>query len=303
MTELVRLRTRPSRDGSSFKYFIDFVDENGKRRQISLGHADNKKADRQRAQKERELRMGVVEPGSMKLCVFLKDCISRTRRQVREGTLQEYDSTMRNFIDVVGNVDIRSIKHVHGEHYIQSCLDSGNRTGTVRKKIGTLKRLFELAVQRGQLDENPFKYVRKPKCSQTEIHTYADEECEAMMRVACEGQIGGGFRWDIFILTALSTAMRRGELLNITWRDVDFAGQKIKITPKDDTEHTWHWEIKDTDRRSVPLTAEVLQMLAELQSEQPEGYPYVFLYLLNAMTGYRSSDGLASGLSGTVNVR
>ena len=64
---LVRLRTRSSRDGSSFTYLIDYVDENKKRRQVSLGHADKKKAERQRAQKERELRIGIVEPESFSM--------------------------------------------------------------------------------------------------------------------------------------------------------------------------------------------------------------------------------------------
>ena len=275
--KLVKVRARPSRDGSSFKYLIDYVDEDGKRRQIALGHADRKKAERQRAKKERELRMGLVEPESMRLSDFLKDCMMRTRLQVKEDTLQEYDSTMRNFIEIAGNVDIRSIQHQHGEQFIQSCLDRGNRTGTARKKIGTLKRMFQLAVQRGQLEENPFRYVRKPKASQGEIHTYTDEECESMVRIAGEAQIGGPFRWDILILTALCTGMRRGELLNTTWRDIDFGGQKIRISPKDDTEHTWEWHIKDTDRRNVPLTDEVVKLLAEHQAEQPEGYPYVFV--------------------------
>ena len=45
--KLVRLRKRPSRNGRSFTYLIDYLDENGKRRQISLGHADRKKAERQ----------------------------------------------------------------------------------------------------------------------------------------------------------------------------------------------------------------------------------------------------------------
>jgi len=35
--------------------------------------------------------------------------------------------------------------------------------------------------------------------------------------------------------------------------------------------------IKDTDRRKVPLTDEVVKLLAEHQAEQPEGYPYVFV--------------------------
>jgi len=102
MRQLVGLRIKPSRDGSSFKYFIDYVDENGKRLRKSLGHANRKKAELQRAQKERELQMGIVEPESMRLSEFLADCLMRTRKQVKEATLQEYDSTMRHFIEAVG---------------------------------------------------------------------------------------------------------------------------------------------------------------------------------------------------------
>jgi len=44
MESLVRLRTRPSRDGKTFKYFLDYKDENGKRRQVSLQHANRRKS-------------------------------------------------------------------------------------------------------------------------------------------------------------------------------------------------------------------------------------------------------------------
>ena len=70
MKQLVRLRMRPSRDGKSFAYFLDYKDEDGKRRRISLGHADRRKAKRQQAEKERELRMGIVAPESMRLSEF-----------------------------------------------------------------------------------------------------------------------------------------------------------------------------------------------------------------------------------------
>ena len=277
MKQLVRLGKKPSRDGRSFKYFIDYTDPNGKRIRTSLGHADCKKAERQRAQCERELRMGIVEPDSMKLSEFLADCVDRTRRQVKEATLEEYDLTMRQFIETAGDVDILSIQHVHGERFIQACFDAGNRPATVSKKVGNMKRLFQLAVERGQLETNPFRFVRKPKSSQGAIHTYTDEECREIVAKAEVLQIGAPFRWDILILTALCTGMRRGELLNTTWQDIDFDGQKINVSPKDDTEHTWKWDIKDTDRRSVPLTDEVVRLLAALQAEQPEGATYVFV--------------------------
>lgn len=83
--------------------------------------------------------------------------------------------------------------------------------------------------------------------------------------------------WELLTHTALCTGMRRGEMLNTTWRDVDFAGQKIHVSPKQDTKYTWEWHIKDTDRRSLPLTDELVQLLIEHQAKQPSGYPYVFV--------------------------
>ena len=281
MNDLVRLWKRPSRDGKRFSYVLIFKDEQSKTRYESLGHASDRKAQRQCAQKERELRMGVAGPVSMKLSEFLEDSTERARRQVKDATIEEYDSTMRHFISVIGDIDYRIISHEHGEQFIQACLQGGNRPATVAKKIGSLKRLFNLAVQRGHLENSPFRYVSKPKAAEGAIHVYSDDECARMVEAARDVKIGAPFRWDIFILTALCTGMRRGELLNTTWQDIDFAGRKIHVSPKSDSEFTWEWSIKDTDRRGVPLTVpltdEVVQLLAEHQAAQPEGYPYVFV--------------------------
>jgi hypothetical protein len=40
MKELVRLRMRPSRNKKSFRYMLGYRDQRGKRREISLGHAN-----------------------------------------------------------------------------------------------------------------------------------------------------------------------------------------------------------------------------------------------------------------------
>jgi len=59
-----------------------------------------------------------------------------------EGTLQEYNTAMRHFIRVVGDIDYHAIRHEHGEQFIQRCLDGGNRPATAKKKMAnsTLKR-------------------------------------------------------------------------------------------------------------------------------------------------------------------
>jgi len=76
-------------------------------------------------------------------------------------------------------------------------------------------------------------------------------------------------KWELLVHTCLCTGMRRGELLNTTWRDIDFANKSVDVAPKKDRKDAWEWHIKDTDRRRLPLTDEVLGLLAEHEASQP----------------------------------
>jgi len=279
--QLVRLWERPSYDGKRFRYYLLYTDEQGKRRQKSLGHADRRKAERQRTRLERKLMMGTVEPGSMKLTNFVEDSLRRTGDQIRESTHIEYRSSMQNFIRVIGDIDYRRVSLSDAERYRQSCLDKGNSPATVKKKLTEIKCVFSTAVARDQLDENPLKRIKMPKCPQNEINIYSDSECQRILKAAQnltkKSNEQKRLRWDLFIVVALSTAMRRGELLNCTWQDIDFAEQTIKVSPKVNTAETWEWRVKDTDRRILPLTDTLTQLLVDHQSRQPEGHPYVFV--------------------------
>jgi hypothetical protein len=101
MNKLVRLRIRPSRDKESFRYMLDYVDHDGRRRQISLGHADKRQAERQRQEKELELRVNVVGYASMRLTDFFRDSLMRTKGQVRASTLGEAARATRDFVECV----------------------------------------------------------------------------------------------------------------------------------------------------------------------------------------------------------
>jgi integrase len=281
MKQLVRLWERPSYDGRRFTYYLLYTDEQGKRRQKSLGHADRRKAERQRAKFERKLVMDIVEPGSMKLSDFVEDSLKKTGSQIRESTQKGYYSAMEDFIRVVGNMDFRRISLDHAEYYRQRCLDKGNSPATVKKKLTEIKTLFGMAVKRKQLDENPLRYIQMPKCPDNEIHIYSDTECQRIVKAAQDITKNTNERkrpkWNLLIIIALSTGMRRGELLNCTWSDIDFEEQTIKVSPKANNAETWEWGIKDKDRRTLPLTDTLTQLLVDHQGRQPEGYPYVFV--------------------------
>jgi integrase len=278
MKELVRLRMRPSRNKKSFRYMLDYKDQSGKRRQISLGHANKRRAERQRYEKELELRMNVAGPISMRLTDFFQDSLVRTKGQVRTTTLKETARAMRDFTECVGDIDVQEVRYEHGELFIQHCFDREVTAATVTKKVKHLKRVFQLAEDRGQLDRHPLRRLKPPKVPRRKIRVFTYHECRSLCRIArqCEEK-GSPIKWELLIRMCLGTGMRRGELLNTTWRDIDFARMTVDVAPKKDSVDTWEWHIKDTERRTLPLTAELVKLLVEHQMSQLEGCPYIFV--------------------------
>jgi integrase len=188
---------------------------------------------------------------------------------------------MNDFIEIIGNIDFQSVRLTHGELYLQACLDRGNSKATVSKKLRAIKRFFKLAVNRKQLDESPLQHIAMPKSPKKKVNIYSDAQCRHILKAAQEYTTSWNseksVKWDLMITVALATAMRRAELLNCTWGDVDFDAQTIEINAKRDTKETWEWLVKDADYRTLPLTEEIVRMLVDHQDQQPEGYPYVFV--------------------------
>ena len=275
MSELVRLRIRSLRSRQKFTYMLDYIDKNDKRRRISLGHSDKRRAEQQKKQKERELKMGVISPASMRLSEFFEDSLIRTGDQIRASTRVETEKAMTDFVRAIGDIDYQRVTFREGEQYRQALLDMGNNPSTVIKKLKCVKHIFQLAVDRGQLEYNPIKRVKAPKAPKKKIEVYSPEECSQMIKAA--GGLRCSLRWDMLIALALETGMRKSELLNLTWRDVDFEKVCVDVSPKQDTKETWEWNIKDVERRTIPVTEQMLALLVNYQMMRPGGYPYVFI--------------------------
>lgn len=275
--QLVNLRNRLSRDRNRITYFLDFIDEQGKRQRLSLGHSNKRLAEKQRAEKEHELLRGVVTPESMKLSKFMEDSLTKTGKQIRQSSKIEYERAMNHFIDAVGNIDYQFVTHRHGEHFLQYALDKGWSKATVKKRLREISRFFQVAVLRGQLDENPLRNVKAPKAPKKNIRIYSLDECRRMLKTATEYKGQDGLNWALLITLALTTGMRKSEILNVVWDDIDFEKMTIDVQAKKETEYTWQWDVKDSDYRTLPLTEQVTQVLADLQTNYPACHPYVLI--------------------------
>lgn len=211
----------------------------------------------------------------------MEDSLKRTGDSIRESTGEEYEAAMQDLIKVVGNVDYQSITLEKGEFYRQACLDKGNSPDTVKKKLVEIKRFYELAAKRKQIDENPLKYIDMPKGKKKKIRIYSEAECRGILKAASDFISDRNekttLRWDLLILVALQTGMWKGELLNMAWNDIDFDECVIDITGKDNTDEGWEWRIKDHEERTVPISEDTTRHLIALQEEAPPNYPYVFV--------------------------
>ncbi len=81
-------------------------------------------------------------------------------------------------IDFFGKLSPVRITPEKIEEYIDKRLNTVNRRktlnkpATVTKKLKQIKAIFQTAVKRRQLDENPLRYIMMPKCPKSEIHIY-----------------------------------------------------------------------------------------------------------------------------------
>ena len=273
MKQLVKLWKRPSYDGQSYSYYLLYTDENGKRRQKALGHADTKRAERERSQFERELKTnpGETESKRMRLSELLKDYLERTRTQIESSTAWSAEYRMNDLTAAIGNIYADQVTYRHCERFQQYCIDRGLSPASVNTHIKMVKRIFSLAVKRGQLEKNPFIGLPLLKVPKGTIRLFSQDEFDQLLLYASSPI------WKAKVLLAKTSGLRRGEILNLTLKDVDFINGKLTVQPKAETEFTWRWVVKDKDRREVPLIDEVAQLLANIHAELPEGQPYLLL--------------------------
>ena len=134
----------------------------------------------------------------------------------------------------MGDIDVQDIRYEHGERFIQSCLAQNLTAGTTTKKVEQLKRVFQLAEDRGQLDRHPLRTLKPAKAPKPKIRVFSEDECHDLSKTARHREGNRSpVKWDLLIRMCLATGMRRGELMNATWRDIDFANMTVDVSPQE----------------------------------------------------------------------
>jgi len=123
---------------------------------------------------------------------------------------------------------LREVSALAIEKWKRDRAQSITRRGTTRSpasvnlELAVLSRIFALAVELEQAASNPCRKVRKLRVdNQRNRYLSDDEETRLMAQLT-------GRRKHLYplVVLALGTGMRRGELIDVSWRHVDFLRRK-----------------------------------------------------------------------------
>jgi len=147
---------------------------------------------------------------------------------------------------------------------------------TVNKALGIVKVIFREALYREEINRDPTAGVGKIKERRKERGIFTGDELRALFPDYGYGPWKDARDYTCFFLAAVSGA-RRGELLVLRWRHINFTDQYLNITD------AWKGkdEIGDTKSgrsRVVPLSSRIIEKFDNLRLSSLHLQPDDFLF-------------------------
>ncbi len=151
---------------------------------------------------------------------------------------------------------------------------------TVNREIACFKTIFSKAMKNGKAERNPAQGIKLLKEHNERDRVLSQEEY-ARLLAHCSAHLKP------IVKVAFHTGMRQGEILNLTWGQVDLKEGFIGLRPED---------TKTNEGRLVPLNHELVEMFRAMPRGLP-GVP-VFTYQGKSVEAVRRSFATACKKAG-----
>jgi integrase len=158
------------------------------------------------------------------------------------------------------------------------------KPATVNRSLTCLKSIFNRAISWGKFSgENPVAKVKFFKENNARLRYLEKDEIERLI-ANCSPKLKP------IVIVALDTGMRKGEMLNLKWHDIDFRHSIIYLN-----------KTKNGERREVPMNGFVSKALIAVRKNPPS--EYIFPHHGDKPSDLRKSFFTACKKSGIVNFR
>lgn len=214
------------------------IEKEGKRYRVR--DRDEARARAKFEELKRKLAIGIDLGGERQpLREYFPRYLAAIAHEVKQSTIHDYQKRADYYIlPTLGDYPLVDLKLPKLRAWNAAMLEQTEWSlNSIGQAIGLLERVLDLAVEEGLLEANPAKSLKRPKRRKgDELKIDDDEEgakiftAEQIDRLLAEVERTNKYHGlHLLYVLAIRLGIRRGELLGLRWKDIDFAAGVIRI--------------------------------------------------------------------------
>jgi integrase len=214
--------TRKDRPG----FWASWIDASGRRRRRKLDAHTLQQArtllNAEKARAEKQRTLGYAPPTKDSFTSILPRYLKHQKPHLSQRSYERTSGIVENQLrPVFGAMRLSEIRRADIQTYVSERASEVS-PGSVVKELNVLKHLLGLAVEWELIPFNPALKIKSPRVPAGRVRYLQPTELRTLLE-ACPAWLR-----PIAALAAF-TAMRRGEILNLRWLDVDLQGSRILL--------------------------------------------------------------------------
>jgi integrase len=219
------IQKRIGKRGTTWTVVLDLPRDpvTGRRRQTRVSAGTRKELEALQAKTLHEIQAGsYVEPTTLTVGQFLDQWLAALT--VRGASLERYDRAVRGrIVAALGAIPLAKLTPQRIQAFYRELADAGLCSTTAAFHHTVLRKALGQAVAWRLVPVNVAAAVPRPRPRHIEMATWSAEQARQFLMNTLDDPLSA--LWQL----ALSTGLRRGELLALRWPDVDLARGTISI--------------------------------------------------------------------------
>ena len=215
-----------------------------------------------------ELESGVKNPEELTVGTYARAWYERRVNSGRYSplTLKDDELQVRKIEDLWGDTLLENLtlKKILSAYDMLLSSKRATKSG-IHKLNGTLSLVMDAAATNELIESNPCEHVKAPRPKPKERKALSDEQAlDLAVALRTEEQTG----CTVAVWIALATGMRRGEILGLVWRNVDFERKRVYVGQQYAADHKIRDPKSEKSHRWLGLDDGTVTFLAEWKQKQ-----------------------------------
>jgi len=245
------------------KTYYALLKRGGKQFRRSLKTTDRALAARRLADLRRLVgNLSVSDDSHTDFAEIAKNWLQTVRHTLKPASILRRETCIKNLRPFFKGQTIRNVKPSHCDTWLQG-RGRDIAPSTFAHELGTMKLIFNFAVERGLLLDSPAKHIKRKPFERTEIHVPSRDQFQkliAAMRDAAATQ-GKGRDAANFVELLAYSGCRQAEANSLRWLHVNFESETITVNGTK----------TDSSKRTIPMTSALRNLLDRMKDNgQPQ---------------------------------